>query len=138
MPPMLRAPLRLLAALLLLTLALLLGPGLWTRYVQALGGRGGELHGPRERLVGGNEPPLPHVNPASEGLDASGLEAAAAYAATQDSWALMVARHEHIVFERYWHGSRAETRIDAQDLAPILAALATGTALSHRRLGEVG
>lgn len=128
-------PLRLAASLLLLALAFALGPALWTRYLHALEGRGSELHAPRERLAGSSEPPVPHVSAASEGLEATGLEAAAAYAAAQGSWALIVARHDHIVFERYWHGSRSETRIDAQDLTPILAALATGTALSHRRLG---
>ena len=132
---MLRPPLRLAALLLLLAVALAAGPALWTRYLDALGGRSVALHMPRERLGGSNELPLPHVSAASEGLEMSGLEQAGAYAAAQDSWALIVMRHDHIVYERYWHGSRPETRIDAQDLTPILVALATGTALSHRRLG---
>ena len=89
----------------------------------------------RELVVGGHEPPAPRVAPALEALDGSVLESAARYAGEHGSRALIVARHDHIVFERYWQGSSFDTLADAQAFTPLLAALATGAALSHRRLG---
>ncbi|MBV9619755.1 MAG: serine hydrolase [Gammaproteobacteria bacterium] len=130
-----RPSLKIASVVSLLGLLLWWGPCLWRGYLGALGTRGGALHTPRERLAGNNAPPVPRVAPASEGIAVSGLLAAAAYAAAHGSLALIVARHDHIVFERYWHGSRLDTRIDAQDMTAILGALATGVALSHRRLG---
>jgi CubicO group peptidase (beta-lactamase class C family) len=90
---------------------------------------------PHELMVGGHEPPAPRVAPELESLEGGALEAAAHYAAAHDSQALIVARHDHIVFERYWRGTSFDTPADAQDFTPLLAALATGAALSHRRLG---
>ncbi|MGH8275228.1 MAG: serine hydrolase domain-containing protein, partial [Steroidobacteraceae bacterium] len=52
-----------------------------------------------------------------------------------DSRALIVARHDHIVFERYWHGTGFDTLADAQSFTRIVAALLTGSAISHRRIG---
>jgi CubicO group peptidase (beta-lactamase class C family) len=89
-------------------------------------------------VVGDPQPPAPRVAPELESLDAHGLEAAAAYAGAQGSLALIVARHDHIVFERYWHGSSFETLIDSQALTRVLAALATGNAISQRRIGWPG
>jgi CubicO group peptidase (beta-lactamase class C family) len=90
---------------------------------------------PRELIVGGHEPAAPRVTAQLESLDAAALESAAQYAAEHGSRALMVSRHEHIVFERYWQGSSFDTLADAQGFTPLLAVLATGAALSHRRLG---
>ena len=90
---------------------------------------------PRELVAGGNQPPAPRVAPELEQLDASGLAAAAAYAGAHGSQALIVSRHEHIVFERYWQGTSFDTLSDAQSLTPLLAALAAGVAVSHRRIG---
>ena len=90
---------------------------------------------PRELLAGGNEPPAPRVAPELESLDRNALQAAAAYAGEHGSRALIVSRHDHIVFERYWQGSSFETLTDAQTFTPLLAALAAGVAISHRRIG---
>jgi CubicO group peptidase (beta-lactamase class C family) len=90
---------------------------------------------PRERVTGGNEPPAPRVAPELESLDPRSLEEAARYAGVHDSRALIVSRHDHIVFERYWHGTGFDTLCDAQSFTPLLAALATGVAISHRRIG---
>jgi CubicO group peptidase (beta-lactamase class C family) len=87
---------------------------------------------PRELVLGGNSPPAPRVPPETEQLDAAALESAADYAAAHGSLALIVSRHDHIVFERYWHGTSFETRADAQSFTQLLAALAAGAALSHR------
>ena len=90
---------------------------------------------PRELLAGGNQPPAPRMTPESEQLDAHALAAAAAYAAQHGSRALIVSRHGYIVFERYWAGTNFDTLADAQSFTPLLAALATGVAMSHRLLG---
>jgi CubicO group peptidase (beta-lactamase class C family) len=87
---------------------------------------------PRELVVGGNSPPAPRVTPETERLDAAALEIAAGYAAAHRSLALIVSRHEHIVFERYWSGTGFDTPADAQSFTRLLAALAAGTAFSHR------
>jgi CubicO group peptidase (beta-lactamase class C family) len=105
----------------LLTLAL--GALLWTRYFAPP---------PRELLAGGNTPPAPRVAPETEQLDPQALEAAARYAGEHRSLALIVSRHDHIVFERYWEGTGFDTPADAQSFTPLLAALAAGAAFSHR------
>ena len=118
-----------------LTAALLLAGAIAAGALLSLGHRAlGER--PRERVVGGNEPPAPRVAPELESLDARALEEAAHYASLHDSQALIVSRHDHIVFERYWHGSGFDTLCDAQSFTPLLAALATGVAISHRRIGR--
>src|SRR5207244_7152407 len=62
-------------------------------------------------------------------------KASANYAGEQGSRALIVSRHDHIVFERYWQGSGFDTLADAQSFTTLLAALAAGVAISHRRIG---
>ena len=104
-------------------LALALGALLWTRYLAPP---------PRERVAGGNEPTAPRVTPATELLDPEALEAAARYAGEHRSLALIVSRHDHIVFERYWQGTGFDTPAEAQSFTSLLAALAAGAAFSHR------
>ncbi|HVN45927.1 MAG TPA: serine hydrolase [Steroidobacteraceae bacterium] len=90
---------------------------------------------PRELLAGGNSPPAPRVSPETERLDAAALELAARYAGEHGSLALIVSRHEHIVFERYWAGSGFDTPADAQSFTRLLAALAAGAAYSYHLIG---
>jgi len=104
-------------------LALALAALLWTRYLAPLS---------RERVAGGNEPPAPRVAPEAEQLDSKALEAAASYAGEHGSLALIVSRHDHMVFERYWRGTGFDTPVDAQSFTRLLAALAAGAAVSHR------
>ena len=129
-------------ALALLLLGVVIAAGLavpraWRLLVgrDAHGGQEFPAYQPRERVAGGNQPLAPRVTPELEQLERSGLEAAAAYAAEHGSQALIVARHDHIVFERYWQGTSFDTLSDAQSLTPLLAALAAGVAVSHRRIG---
>ncbi len=123
------------AALLLLVLAGLFGPSLWQHYLGALTRRSAPLYLPRERMRGGNEPLAPRVVPQLEQLEPQALEQAARYAADHGTRALIVARHDHIVFERYWQGTDFDTLSEAQGFAPLLAVLATGSAIQHRRIG---
>jgi CubicO group peptidase (beta-lactamase class C family) len=90
---------------------------------------------PRELVAGGHQAQAPRVTAQSEQLDPKALEAAADYAGEHQSLALIVSRHGYIVFERYWQGTGFDTLTDAQSFTPLLAALATGVALSHRVIG---
>ena len=135
--PLLRQRLAL-PAIVALAAAVLLGATLWWR----LGPRAPlaahealAAYEPRELVSGGDQPPAPRVAPQLEQLESAGLTAAAAYAAAHGSRALIVARHDHIVFERYWQGSSFDTLADAQSFTPLLAALAAGAAMSHRLIG---
>jgi CubicO group peptidase (beta-lactamase class C family) len=130
-----RPALKVAAALVLAIVAAVFAPSLWHRYLEALARRSAPLYQPRERVLGGNEPPAPRVAPDTESLDARALEQAARYAGEHGSRALIVARHDHIVFERYWQGTNFDTLSDAQSFTPLLAALATGVAVAHRRIG---
>ncbi|MDE2136160.1 MAG: serine hydrolase [Gammaproteobacteria bacterium] len=133
------ALLSLAGALVLAALATFLAaPLFWERYLTAQAARGAALpawYQPRELIAGSYQPPAPRVTPQLESIDAHQLEAAAAYAGSEGSLALIVARHDHIVFERYWQGSGFDTLIDSQSFTRVLAALATGTAIAHRKIG---
>jgi len=126
-----------LALVVLAVLAVAREPVFWKRYFLAVTGNSGpssSLYQPRERVAGSNQPPAPRVAPELEQLDAKALEAAAAYAAERDSSALIVSRHEHIVFEKYWHGTGFDTVEDGQSFARVVAALAAGAALAQRKI----
>jgi CubicO group peptidase (beta-lactamase class C family) len=109
-------------------------PVFWHRYFLALFGSPATLYQPRELVAGGNQPPAPRVAPQIESLDPKSLEAAADYAGEKDSTALIVSRHEHIVFEKYWQGTGFDTVEDGQSLSRVVVALAVGVALSRRQL----
>jgi CubicO group peptidase (beta-lactamase class C family) len=125
------------AAAALVTELALHGSTWWRDYLEALTRRSAPLYQPRERVAGGNEPPTPRVAATLEQLEPRALEEAARYAGEHRSRALIVSRHDHIVFERYWGGTDFDTLGDAQDFTPLLAVLATGVAISHRRIGWV-
>lgn len=110
---------------------------LWKRSLAPWLERTGAWSAPqaRELVPGGNEPPAPRVAPQLESLERTGLEAAAAYAGAHGARALIVSRHDHLVFERYWQGTSFDTVSDAQSFTRVLAALATGAAISHRLIG---
>lgn len=135
MPANPRKPLPLLAAglaFLVLIVALALWQGSVAPLLECVRYR---TYEPRELVAGGNSPLAPRVPPAVESLDPAGLEAAAAYAGEHGSRALIVSRHDHIVFERYWHGTDFDTLADAQSFTRLMAALAVGVAVSHRQIG---
>jgi CubicO group peptidase (beta-lactamase class C family) len=86
-------------------------------------------------VQGGNQPPAPRESPAAEQLDAAALQAAADYAERQQSRSLIVTRHGYIVFEKYWQGSNLDTVVESAGLGRVVAALATGVAISDRKIG---
>ena len=89
---------------------------------------------PRELVAGGHQAQAPRVTAQSEQLDPKALEAAADYAGEHSAQALIVSRHGHIVFERYWQ-ARALTRLtDAELLHPAAGGPRNrGCALAPRR-----
>jgi CubicO group peptidase (beta-lactamase class C family) len=90
---------------------------------------------PRAVLEGNRQPPPPRMSPAEEQLDVQALQSAAAYAEAQQSKSLIVTRHGYLVFEMYWQGSSLDTVVDSRGLGRVLAALATGVAVSERKIG---
>ena len=117
--------------------ALFVAPRLWRFYrgAHARAATAFTAYEPRELVRGDAQPLAPRVGPELEQLERAGLEAAATYAGEHGSQALIVSRHDYIVFERYWQGTSFDTLSDAQSLTPLLAALAVGVAVSHRRIG---
>ena len=109
-------------------------PIFWQRYMLLRSGSPASLYEPRELIAGSNEPVAPRVAPESESLESQSLQTAAAYAEKMDSTALIVSRHEHIVFEKYWHGTSFDTVEDGQSFSRVMVALAVGAALSRRQI----
>lgn len=128
------------AALMLLVVVVLIlarDPAYSLRYLQSMihGRASLSLYQPRELVPGANQPPPPRVTPAAELLEARALIDAADYAAAHRSRAFIVSRHGYIVFERYWQGTSFDTVIESRGLGPVVAALATGSAISQRLIG---
>jgi CubicO group peptidase (beta-lactamase class C family) len=127
-----------LALLVLAILVIARQPLYWQRYAIAMS-HGGELpawsYSPQAKVRGSNQPPAPRETPAAESLDATALQSAADYAGTHHSQALIVSRHGYRVFERYWQGTNFDTLVESRGLGRILAALATGIAISDRKIG---
>jgi len=116
----------------------LAAPRFWQRYLSAAAESDSRLpswYQPRELVAGDSRPPAPHVTPDLELLSGQALELAAAYAGAHDTRALIVARHDHVVFERYWDGSNFDTLIDSRSFTRVLAPLAIGVAVAHRQVG---
>jgi CubicO group peptidase (beta-lactamase class C family) len=89
---------------------------------------------PRERIAGRDSGRLPRATPLEAGLDPGALELAAEYAGARRSRALLVLRHGHLVFERYWGGTGYDTPVSIRSFDDTLAALALGLALGERRV----
>jgi CubicO group peptidase (beta-lactamase class C family) len=90
---------------------------------------------PKEVVSGGNQPAAPHESAAVQALDPASFQEAADYAGARNSRALIVTRHGYTVFEKYWQGTNFDTVVDSQGLGRVLAALATGIAISEKKIG---
>lgn len=128
-----------LAAVVLMALVIAAKPPYWQRrLITAVYGTSelpASSYSPREVIKGSNQPPAPRESPVAELLDPEALRAAADYAGAHDSLALIVTRHGYLVFERYWQGSSLDTVVNSQGLGRVLTALATGVAVSERKIG---
>jgi len=90
--------------------------------------------GPRAMVNGGDAGGLPRVPPQQEHLEPSALEAASRDAAADGLQAMIVVRHDYVVYERYGHGFDADTVIDSGAFAQSLLALAAGIAAHDGKL----
>jgi hypothetical protein len=83
----------------------------------------------RALVIGGDAGGIAHADPASEQLDAPDLAQAASTAAAEPGFqALIVMRHEHVVLERYGHGTAADTVVDSGAMAEGVLGLLVGIA----------
>lgn len=89
---------------------------------------------PSQVIEGGDGTKTPRVDPVQEKLRPEALEEAAKFADERGSKALIVGRHGHIVYERYWGGTTADTVIDAGAFNASLTALAFGAAMNDRKI----
>lgn len=116
-------------------------PLFWKRYalsrVYAPTNLPDTFYEPGETLAGVDGPEPPRVEPADEHLDANSLQLAADYAGTRHTSALIVGRHGHIVFEKYWDGGRFDAVMDSGGLNATIVALAVGIALGDHKIGLV-
>jgi hypothetical protein len=87
--------------------------------------------GPRVVVEGGDAGGLPRSTPESEHFDAQTLARVADDAAAEGLQALVVMHDDHIVFERYAHGTDAKSVVDSGAFAQGLVALLAGTALQE-------
>ena len=81
-------------------------------------------------------PPQPRVPLDEAGLDPQALEAAVAYAGARNTRALLVGRGGHVVFEKYWDGTTADSPVET-GFAPVLLALAVGSAMNDRLINNL-
>jgi CubicO group peptidase (beta-lactamase class C family) len=89
---------------------------------------------PTEVIEGSNGPSFPRVAPELEHLSAQALAAATKYAEEEGTLALVVARHGHVVYEKYWDGTTFDTVIDTGRFNAALTAIMVGMAIGDRKI----
>jgi len=91
---------------------------------------------PSQIVEGSDGPATPRVEPAQERLDPATLGAASAYADRFKSTALVVGRHGHIVYEKYWGGAGFDTVFDSGAMTATITALTFGLAMADRKIAS--
>ena len=89
---------------------------------------------PSEIIAGSNGPASPRVAPELEHLTPRSLETATSYAEAQGAKALIIGRHGHIAYEKYWNGTTVDTVIDAGRFNAALTAIMVGLAMDDRKI----
>ncbi len=91
---------------------------------------------PIEPVPGAGPEPLLErpVAPAARTVSATALTAAAAYAASQDSMALLVWHAGHLQLERYWNGADRNSRFNPQSMSKTVLAMMVGIAIRDGHL----
>jgi CubicO group peptidase (beta-lactamase class C family) len=110
---------------LLVLVALAVAAGAWHWWTQPQTDIGGVL------IAGGDGGGLPRAEPAQEGFDAAALQEAAAAAFRQDTSALLVTRHGHLIYVHYARGAEVGTLVEGAELAQALLMIAAGIAVSQ-------
>ena len=90
--------------------------------------------GARVLVNGGDAGGLARATPESERLDAAALERVAHDPAADGLRALVVMRDDHVVFERYGGGLKADSIVDSGPLAQVLVALLSAQAMQESLL----
>ena len=80
---------------------------------------------------------LPIAEAGEETIPRGVLEAAAAYAETKDSLALVVIKGGKIELERYWNSTGRDTRFNPQSMSKTVVALLVGIAIQEGRIDGV-
>ena len=134
------------ASLLLILGAALLGrfvhdPLYWKRRAQSLVYSPATLpasfYEPSETIEGSDGPSSPRVTPEEENLDPAAVQAAVDFAESHSTSALIIGRHGHIVFEKYWGDASFDTVIDAGAFNSTLTALMVGMAIDDRKIALI-
>ena len=87
--------------------------------------------------VPGNETPVATATPEDAAIAPTALAAAASWAHSQNSTALLVARDGKLVFERYWQGSGRDTAFNPQSMSKTVLAMLVGIAIDKGVVGSV-
>jgi len=87
--------------------------------------------------VAGTDHVAPRQVVADPSIDPRALDAAAQWAAAQNSTALLVQHNGQLVFERYWQSSGRDTRFNSQSMAKTVLALLVGQAIASGAIGSV-
>ncbi len=82
-------------------------------------------------------PPQPRVTLTEAGIDPRAVEVAVQYAGERNTRALVIGHGGHVVFEKYWGDTTADTPVQLSGFTPALAALLVGTALNDRVLRDL-
>jgi hypothetical protein len=89
------------------------------------------------KIAGGDGGGLPRALPADEQLDAQSLANAAALAEAGGARVLLVARHGHLLIERYANDAAAQELVDGGDMSAAVLALVDNNATQiSRRLWQ--
>ncbi|MEM8726253.1 MAG: serine hydrolase [Pseudomonadota bacterium] len=87
--------------------------------------------------VPGAHTPVETMPIEKSGIAPTALEAAAGWAKSQNSIALLIARNGKLVFERYWQGTGRDTRFNPQSMSKTVLAMLVGIAIERGEIGSV-
>lgn len=87
--------------------------------------------------VEGVHTPVETMPVAQSDIAPTALEAAAAWAESQNSTALLVAKDGKLVFERYWQSTGRDTRFNPQSMSKTVLAMMVGIAIDRGEIASV-
>lgn len=96
-----------------------------------------EWYQPTDAVPGSSDLPFPAARGRDLTISYDALKGAMDYARSQDSRALIVARHGKIELEKYWFDTDRSTQINSGSMANTLLALLVGTAIADGYIQSV-
>ncbi|MEM7779409.1 MAG: serine hydrolase [Pseudomonadota bacterium] len=87
--------------------------------------------------VKGAETPVTSTSAEASRISPTALAAAAGWAEGQNSTAFLVARDGELVFERYWQGTKRDTRFNPQSMSKTVLAMLVGIAIDRGEIASV-